>query len=128
MATRILAVDDEASVTRMIKLNLEAGGGYEVLTANDGREALATARQSKPDLILLDVMMPDMDGGEVAAAIETDPLLKSIPIVYLTAAITKQEVGTSGKFSGGRRVIAKPISADDLITAIEEALQQSRRG
>lgn len=121
---KIMAIDDEPGVTRLIKLNLETTGLYEVLTVNEAESALAEARQFKPDLILLDVMMPNLDGGEVAAQIEADPSLRGIPIVYLTAAISKKEVGPQGKFSGGRRVIAKPITLKELTDCIEATLQE----
>src|SRR5687768_9940814 len=88
---KILVVDDEASITRLLKLNLEKGA-YVVRTENEGTKALAAAKDFKPDLILLDVMMPDIDGGDVAAIIQADPLLCAVPIVFLTAAVKKEEV------------------------------------
>ena len=121
---KIMAIDDEPGVTRLIKLNLERTGLYEVLAVNEAESALAEARQFKPDLILLDVMMPNMDGGTVAAQIGADPALRNTPVVYLTAAITKEEVGPQGKFSGGRRVIAKPIALKELTDCIEVTLQR----
>jgi CheY-like chemotaxis protein len=122
---KILAIDDEPGVTRMIKLNLEKTGAYEVLTANESRAALAAARQFQPDLILLDVMMPDLDGGEVAAQLESDPALNKVPVVFLTAIVTRTETGSRGLSSGGRRVVAKPITVKELIDCIEDALQES---
>ena len=76
---KILVVDDEASLTRMLRRNLEATGNYEVKEENSGTQAYDSAKQFQPDMILLDVMMPDMDGGTVAAQIQDDENLKHIP-------------------------------------------------
>lgn len=119
---RILAVDDEVGFTRMVRLNLEQTGVYEVREVNEGKTALAAAREFKPDLILLDVVMPDMDGGDVAAAIQQDPLLKRIPVIFVTAVVRKREAGSAGMVSGGSLFLAKPIDVVELIDAIETSL------
>src|ERR1041385_1981538 len=93
---RILIVDDEESFTRLLKLNLEVGGAYRVRSENHAPHAVAAAKEFMPDLILLDVMMPEMDGGDVASALQADPELKHIPIVFLTAAVKKEEVNSRG--------------------------------
>src|SRR5947209_1406035 len=82
---RILIIDDEASFARMVKLNLEKTGAFEVRAESKAGYALATAREFKPDLILLDVIMPAMDGGDVANQIKRDRNLKGTPIIFLTA-------------------------------------------
>jgi len=84
---RILVVDDEPSVTRNLKLNLESSGDYDVFAENHAGNALAAARIFRPDLILLDVMMPGMDGGDVAARLRADPLLRDTPVIFLTALV-----------------------------------------
>jgi CheY-like chemotaxis protein len=119
---KILVVDDEASLTRMLRRNLEATGKYEVKEENSGALAYASAQQFQPNLILLDVMMPDMDGGAVAAQIQDDESLKHIPIVFLTAIIQKEEAEDTGSNIGGRTFLAKPVKLDDLITCIEKEL------
>ncbi len=121
---KILVVDDEASLTRMLRRNLEATGKYEVKEENSGAQAYATAQQFQPDMVLLDVMMPDMDGGEVAAQIQDDENLKHVPIVFLTAIIQKEEAEDTGSNIGGRTFIAKPVKLDDLITCIEDKLSR----
>ena len=98
MKKRILLIDDEPSFTRALKLHLEKSGAYEVTEENRGEMALETARRFKPDLILLDVMMPDVDGGEVASEIRSDAKLKNTPIVFLTAALAKDEQGIISGF------------------------------
>ena len=120
---RILIVDDEDSFTRLLKLNLEASGLFTVRAENWAPKAAATAREFKPDLILLDVMMPGMDGGEVAAKIQADPRLSGVPIVFLTAAVKKEEIGSRGGLIGGFPYLAKPLDAEDLIQWIKEHLK-----
>ncbi len=119
---RILVVDDEASLTRMLRKNLEATGKYEVQEENRGAHAAAAAREFRPDLILLDVMMPDVDGGSVAAQIESDDTLKQTPIVFLTAIVEKGEVEPAGGIFGGHTFLAKPVAFSDLVVCIENHL------
>lgn len=117
---RILIVDDEASFARMVKLNLEKTGAYEVRVENKATYAVPAAREFKPDVILLDVIMPAMDGGDVANQIKRDRHLKGTPIIFLTATVSKREAGDVGFNSGGELFLAKPISVETLIHCIEE--------
>ena len=118
---KILLVDDEPSFTRVLKLCLENTGSYEVREENKGTMAVQAARQFKPDLILLDVVMPDIDGGEVASTIMADEALKNTPIVFLTAAVAKDEEGVIS----GYPFIAKPVNSDEVIDRIEKSLVKS---
>ena len=117
---RILLVDDEASFTRLMKLNLESNAEYEVHIENDGSKAVSTARSFQPDLILLDVIMPDIDGGEVASKLGADPKLKNVPVVFLTAVVSKNEVIEHGDMIGGRQFLAKPVTVADVKRTIEK--------
>ena len=117
---RILIIDDEASFTRMVKLNLEKTGAFEVREENRATNAVAAARDFKPDLILLDVVMPAMDGGDVAAQIRNDRHLKGTPIVFLTATVSQREAGEGGLNSGGALFLAKPVSLENLIHCLNE--------
>ncbi len=120
---RILIIDDEPSFTRMVKLNLEKTGAFEVREENKATSALATAREFKPDLILLDVIMPTLDGGDVAGQIENDRQLRRTPVVFLTATVTHREAGPGGRLtSGGAVFVPKPVSLDHLIRCITENL------
>lgn len=119
---RILIVDDEVSFARMVKLNLEKAGAFEVRTENKASYALAAAREFKPDLIILDVIMPTMDGGDVSNQIKRDRLLKHTPIIFLTATVSKREAGDGGLNSGGSLFLAKPVSVETLIARINEHL------
>ena len=124
MKKRILVVDDEPAITRMIKLNLEQTGRYEVRTENLGRRAIEAAREFRPDLILLDVMMPGMLGSEIAAQLREDPELRAVKFVFLTALVAKDDMLRSTAQIGGHTFVAKPISADDLCRVIEDHLRQ----
>jgi CheY-like chemotaxis protein len=124
MIKRILVVDDEPALTRMVKLNLEQTGRYQVRTENAGRRAIESAREFRPDLILLDVMMPGVLGSEIAAQLQQDPELRAIKFVFLTAFVTKDEELRSSGQIGGHTFIAKPISADELCRVIEDHLKQ----
>jgi len=117
---RILLIDDEPAVTRLMKLNLETNGAYEVQVENDGRKAVAAARAWHPDLIFLDVIMPDIDGGQVAAELRAEPRLKNTPIVFLTAVVSKNEVVERGDVIGGQTFLAKPVSVADVVSTIEK--------
>jgi CheY-like chemotaxis protein len=119
---RILVVDDETSITRLLKLNLERIANYEVREENSGARALETALEFRPDLILLDVMMPDADGGDVAASMKNQPALRKTPIVFLTAAVKKEELGAPDGNIGGRTYIAKPLNVQGVIGVIERTL------
>jgi CheY-like chemotaxis protein len=117
----ILIVDDNQDFTRSVKLALERTGRYFICEENDATKAHQTAQNLKPDLILLDVAMPETDGGEVAAQIQSDPTLHRTPIVFLTGLVTKAET-RSGLRIQGHPFLAKPISISDLITGIEKNL------
>ncbi len=121
---RILVVDDEPSVTRNLKLTLESGGGYEVLGENQPTNALSTARAFRPDLILLDVMMPDVDGGEVAARLRHDPLLRDIPIIFLTGLVSNEETDGHEMLSAGETFLAKPVDIGELRRTLEDHIHK----
>ena len=119
---RILVIDDEATFTHLLKLNLERTGEFEVKEENRGSLGLETAREFKPDLILLDVIMPDMDGSSVAALIKTDEKLRNIPVLFLTAVLSREESHVMGGTLAGYPCIPKPASPEDVIALIENNL------
>ena len=119
---RILAVDDRASNTRLVKLYLEQTNDYVVREENNAEAALAAAEEFQPHLILLDVMMPDLDGGELASRFQASPNLKAVPIVFLTAAITKEEAhGGDGRL-GGYPFLAKPVVLKEMVACLKHHL------
>jgi CheY-like chemotaxis protein len=119
---RILIADDEESFTRLLKLNLEAGGTYRVRTENQATEVVAAAKQFRPDLIFLDVMMPELDGGTVASMLQEDAETKNIPIVFLTAAVKEEEVKARGGLVGGLPYLAKPVDLETVIACLRKHL------
>jgi CheY-like chemotaxis protein len=121
---RILIVDDDPDSTHLVKILLEKTGNYVVLEENDAEEAHQSARNFRPDAILMDIMMPKTDGGEVAAQIEADPELRGTPIIFLTALVTEPET-KAGLRIEGRRSLAKPINIPQLIDQIEESLPRT---
>ena len=118
---RILIVDDDANSTHLVKILLERSGPYLVLEENDPTKADETAHNFKPEVILLDVIMPKMDGGELATQIEADRELHDTPIIFLTALVTHGEA-KGGLHIQGHPFVAKPISIPELIDAIEKHL------
>ena len=122
MRNKILIVDDEKSFTDMLRLNLEATGKYEVCVENNPHKVIAVAERFRPDLILLDVIMPKKEGPDVAIDIQENRILRETPIVFLTATITKEEAETQGGLIGGRSFVAKPSSLRELLDSIEANL------
>ena len=119
---RILVIDDDASITRLLKLNLEQINGYSVRTLNDATQAMATATEFRPDLILLDVLMPGVDGGELAREFQANPQFNKVPIIFLTAVTTKQEVSSRGGLIGGMPFLAKPVDIPEVVSCLEAYL------
>ena len=116
----VLLVDDEPDVIEHVGSILKKNN-FEVVSASKGKEALELALIHKPDIILLDVFLPDIDGGEVASRLTLNPQTKDIPIIYLTGLITKQEQEVPEKI-GKYFVIAKPILESELIPLIQKVL------
>src|SRR5215210_6510552 len=88
---RVLIVDDESGFTHLLKLTLERTRRFTVREENDGAQAWLTARDFKPDIIFLDIVMPKIDGGDVAQQIRSDPALAHVPIIFLTAIVSEKE-------------------------------------
>lgn len=120
---KILIVDDEEKFCFLIKNNLESTGEFDVFMAYNGIDGFCLARVEKPDLILLDIMMPDIGGSDVAHRLKMDENTKDIPIIFLTAAITSKETGKNRiRKIGSYNYIAKPIDTDTLIKHINDAI------
>ncbi len=117
---RVLLVDDEKSFTNLLKLNLEDTGRYEVRVENWAEDAYKAAREFKPNLILLDIIMPRMPGGNVAAQLKADPDTADIPVVFLTAAVRKHQVEENEGIICDLPCLAKPASVEEVIAIIEK--------
>jgi len=129
---KILAVDDEKAIVRLVQVNLEREG-YEVVTAYDGREALEKVASERPDLIVLDVMMPYMDGFEVLQQLKKDPETRDIPVIMLTAKAQDADV-FRGWQSGVDCYLTKPFNPMELkafvkrvFKSLEDEAQGERR-
>jgi len=118
---RILIVDNNSQFARSARLFLDQSGKYVACTVIDPRRALETVRSFKPDLVLVDLIMSQEDGIEVAAQLEADWALHGVPIVFLTSLITAEEA-KDGRRVYGHRILPKPISSLELVELIEQNL------
>ncbi|MDD2865732.1 MAG: response regulator [Candidatus Omnitrophota bacterium] len=114
---KLLIVDDEPDVLKLLGERLTKAG-YDVIKASSGKEAIAMAQNKMPDLIILDIAMPGMDGSEVASILRTDAKTKDIPILFLTCLFTKQEEKACGHLLGQNFFIAKPYDVNELLDEI----------
>lgn len=117
---KILIVEDEAEMREAIKLRLEANQ-FEVITAADGSEGLSKARTEKPNLIILDIMLPKLDGFRLCRMLKFDENYKNIPVIILTAKTQKTDINR-GKEMGAEAYITKPFKSEELLAEINELL------
>ncbi|KAA0226311.1 MAG: Alkaline phosphatase synthesis transcriptional regulatory protein PhoP [Fimbriimonadales bacterium] len=121
MAVKILVCDDERSIVRLIQVNLERQG-WQVVTAYDGKEGLEKIKSEKPDIVVLDVMMPYMDGFEVLKTLRRDPEMQNLPVVMLTAKAQDKDV-FEGYHYGADVYLTKPFNPMELVTFIKRIIQ-----
>jgi DNA-binding response OmpR family regulator len=121
MAKKILLIDDEQQMTDMLSMRLEANG-YDIVTAHDGQEGLDKARSVKPDLIILDLMLPKIGGYKVCGLLKKDARFAKIPIIIFTARAQEGDI-TLGKELGADAYLTKPFDAGALLAKISELLQ-----
>ena len=123
---KILVVDDDPVIVALVKSRLESHG-YEILTATDGQEALQSVQVTKPDLIVMDIMMPNMDGGSAVRILNNNENTKAIPVVFLTAFSSQFPNGSEaqGINVDGRNypTVAKPFDPDHLIKVIYQTIK-----
>ncbi len=119
---KLLIIEDEADIRELISFNLEMSG-YDVIKARDGEEGLSTARSEKPDLIILDLMLPGMDGLKVCSHLKKDQDTKDIPIIMLTARSEDDDI-INGLETGADDYITKPFSPRILIARVKAALRR----
>ncbi|HEV7664944.1 MAG TPA: response regulator [Chloroflexota bacterium] len=118
---RILIVDDEDDIREVAQVSLELVGNYVVLTASNGHDGVAAARNEQPDAILLDVMMPGMDGPTTLAQLRADPATRNIPVVFLTAKTQSAERSRLAQL-GAAAILTKPFDPLKLATEVASAL------
>ncbi len=126
MAKKILVVDDERHIVRLVEVNL-ARAGYDVATAYDGIEALEKVKGDTPDMIVLDVMMPRMDGFEVLKHLQADADTQDIPVIMLTAKAQDADI-FRGWSSGVSSYLTKPFNPRELLTFVERIFQSLEDG
>jgi DNA-binding response OmpR family regulator len=115
---KILVVDDEPNIVKMVKSRLEANG-YQVITAAGGQEGLIKAKAELPDLVVLDIMMPGMDGTQVGQALKLNAATNNIPVVFLTCLVEENEVPKQ-HIVAGNFILAKPFKAEELLEMIKK--------
>ncbi|RKY07885.1 MAG: two-component system response regulator [Planctomycetota bacterium] len=120
----ILIVDDEPDVLKVLKKGLATGGGYEVLTADNGRDALRIAHDRHPDIVILDVLMPDIPGGSVGLTLQEDPETKDIPIIFLSCTFSDRGPHKEGPLFAGHIRLAKPYDMGELLEAVRLRLEK----
>lgn len=118
----ILMIDDSVEFCEFVRDGLERSGRYRVVSCNGGDEGIRMARYYQPALIILDINMPGMDGGMVAAALRENRFTCSIPIVFLTGLVSLREMGNLGSRIGGETYLAKPIAIWNLVSVIDSIL------
>jgi two-component system, OmpR family, alkaline phosphatase synthesis response regulator PhoP len=121
MAKKILVVDDERHIVRLVEVNLTKAG-YQVVTAYDGVEALQKVQSEHPDMVILDVMMPRMDGFETLKKLQADPTTAEIPVIMLTAKAQDADI-FRGWSSGVSSYLTKPFNPRELLTFVERIFQ-----
>ena len=120
---RILLIDDEVGFTKLLKMNLERQGSYLVRILNDPLIALDNIAAYRPHLIILDMVMPGVDGGELSAKIRQHPEFGEVPIIFLTALVGKKDGSENSVSQNGDRVlVAKPVDLPVLLKVIESEL------
>ncbi|NNE93705.1 MAG: response regulator [Verrucomicrobiales bacterium] len=122
---KILVIDDDLQFGKLTRLNLEQTGFFDVSIENDSTKAIDTAREFKPDLILLDIVMPGLDGGDVERLLKEDAMLKDVPILVVSAIVSEADLppgGDGGKTVGDDFMVPKTINPSLLIEIIESRL------
>jgi len=118
-----MIVDDDEQLIALVKIKLEKTNRYNVVSTTKGSEVVEMAIVERPDLILLDIEMPDMQGGDVAAALAQCQETKDIPVLFMSSLITKDVAGETGSIIGGQHMISKSTSSKHLINKIDSMLQ-----
>ena len=122
MPKKILIVDDEPIIVRLVESRLKASG-YDVISASDGQEALNTARAEKPDLIILDIMLPKMDGYRVCRLLKLDDNFRQIPIIMFSARVQGEDQ-EKGMAAGAEAYLTKPFNPATFMNKIKELLKE----
>lgn len=125
--TRILIIDDEPDFTSLLKENLEEVGNFEVMEVNDSAQALSAAIEFQPELCIIDVVMPGMDGGDVVAQFRAEPAVRDVAILMLTALVEENAEASDGEtLTGGLPFVSKTSEFGTILSCIEKHLEEHR--
>lgn len=119
---RVLVVDDDVNLSRLAGMILESSGKYEVMIVNQSTRALTAAIQFQAEVMLLDVDMPGLSGGDLASAAALDSRLRNVPVLFLTGLVRHEETTDGPVESGGMRFLAKPVDSAQLLAAVDALL------
>ncbi len=119
-----MLVDDDEDITIALKTKLEKTKKFKVVFTNKAEEAFKLAKKELPDLVICDIDMPEMSGGDVAYALSESDKTKDIPILFFSSLVSKEDSGSTGKVIGGRHMISKSVSISLLIDKIEKMLEK----
>jgi DNA-binding response OmpR family regulator len=119
---KVLIVEDTEEITALLKFKLK-GAGYDVMVAENGEEGLRSARENPPDLVILDVMMPVMDGFEMLSILKKDEILKSVPVIVLTARSSEKDV-LRGFELGADDYVTKPFRIEEFLARVKAVLSR----
>ncbi|MCX5813796.1 MAG: response regulator [Proteobacteria bacterium] len=123
---KILWVDDDDTILDAFKLKLEKTGRFEIVITTDGSRVVALAQEIGPDLIVTDIKMPFVDGADVANLLKKTDATKSIPLLFLSSLVTKEEMDATGGFIGGRHMASKSTSVEKIIAKIDSMLNAEK--
>jgi len=121
---RVLIIDDEENFCKLVKKNIEQTGEFEMHIATNGQDGIRLAKEIKPDLILIDMVMPKMDGADVVSLIRDDDSIKDTPIVFLTAIAKEEESSSQASFTKGYSLLAKTVTVGELIDCIKNNIRR----
>ncbi len=125
MKKRVLIVDDKEVFCKILTMNLEITDEYEVEVVTNGLLAMEAARRFNPDVILLDIIMPDISGIELAKRMKNDDQLKYIPIIFLTAVFSEEVSAQAKEFMSNVVILGKPINVKEIIACMEKVLNKA---
>lgn len=119
---KLMMVDDDADLLALLKVKIEKTGRYTVVNTANGEKAVKLATDESPDLIILDIDMPEMSGGEVAEALAAADATRGIPVIFLSSLIPKSEAGGGLQVIGGRRMVSKYASVKQLLAVLDSLM------
>jgi putative two-component system response regulator len=118
---KLLLVDDDEAVIEYLSVKL--GGEFELVTTGSAQEALELARSARPDLVLCDIDLPELDGGDISAALFADPATHDVPLLFLTALVSPRDLAAQGNQLAGRAAVSKQSSIEEISARIRTVLE-----